>query len=282
MNSSFHRPLRLELIYQAEIKRLTDKYFKLLNVDSFVELQKALLELAALPNFIQDNAKRLATNMVTMVANGNFRSWRQAAASASKGRLIYSMLQKELQGPLKSRLHSLIQENSHYISTLPQNLATRTVLYVQREQLKGRRSEDIMKDLKPYMQNLRDYQIQRLARTEVAKADTAITRVRAESIGLNWYEWQTSQDARVRVSHRKMNQVLVNWTDPPSPEQLVKEKSEGHYHAGNIYNCRCVALPVLSLNSLTWPRRIYHSGALRLVSQRQFLEISGIPKQLVA
>jgi SPP1 gp7 family putative phage head morphogenesis protein len=139
-----------------------------------------------------------------------------------------------------------------------------------------------MRDLKPYMQHLKNFEIQRIARTEVAKADTAITRVRAESIGLNWYEWQTSQDARVRVSHRKMNQVLIDWNDPPSPEQLVKEPSEGHYHAGNIYNCRCVALPVLSLNSLNWPRRVYHSGSLRLVSKNQFLQISGIPRQLVA
>jgi SPP1 gp7 family putative phage head morphogenesis protein len=129
---------------------------------------------------------------------------------------------------------------------------------------------------------LKEYQVQRLARTEVAKADTAITRVRAESIGLNWYEWQTSEDARVRKSHAKMNHVLVNFDDPPAPEQLIGQKSEGHYNAGNIYNCRCPALPVLSLNLLQWPHKVYSQGRISVMSKKQFLLVSGLPLQLVA
>jgi len=192
------------------------------------------------------------------------------------------MLKNELKGDLRIKLHSLIQENTQYITTLPSDISERAVHYIQQEQMKGRRAEDIIKDIQPYMQHLKNYQIQRIARTEVAKADTAITRVRAESIGLNWYEWATSRDARVRPSHRKMQGVLVNWSDPPSPEALIGERSVGHYNAGNIYNCRCPALPVLSLNLLQWPHKVYTQGRITSMGMKQFLLVSGLPLQLVA
>lgn len=218
MNSPFHRPTRFELIYQREINRLLDQFFVLPTNATLGEINSRMVEFSQLRNFILGNAQRLAANMVTMVAQGNSRSWREAAAKASKGKLIYSMLQSELRGGLGIRLSQIVQENADYISTLPSNIAQRTTSYIQRETMKGRRSEDIMRDLKPYMQHLKNFEIQRIARTEVAKTDTAITRVRAESIGLNWYEWRTSEDARVRKSHQTMNGVLVNWNDPPSPK----------------------------------------------------------------
>jgi SPP1 gp7 family putative phage head morphogenesis protein len=282
MNSPFHRPTRFELIYQREIRRLMDRYFAFPTSSTLGELNARLVEFAQTRNFIQGFAHQLASNMITMVANGNSRSWRAAATKASKGRLIYSMLKNELKGPLGIRLHSLIQENVQYITSLPEDISERAVHFIQREQLKGRRAEDIVKDIQPYMQHLKEYQIQRIARTEVAKADTAITRVRAEELGLNWYEWQTSQDARVRDSHRLMNGVLVNFSDPPSPEQLARETSEGHYNAGNIWNCRCVALPVLSLNLLQWPHKVYTQGRISLMSQSRFLLVSGLSLRLVA
>jgi hypothetical protein len=79
-----------------------------------------------------------------------------------------------------------------------------------------------------------------------------------------------------------MNGVLINWNDPPSPESLAHEKSVGHYHAGEIYNCRCPALPVLSLSSLSWPHKVYIHGSIKRLSRKDFLLVSGIPLQLVA
>lgn len=282
MNSPFHRPTRFELIYQREINRLLDQFFAMPTNATLGEINQRMVEFSQLRNFIQGSAARLAANMVTMVAQGNSRSWREAATKASKGRLIYNMLKNELNGGLGQRLHSIIQSNADYISTLPSNIAQRTTAYIQRETLKGRRSEDIMNDIKPYMQHLKNFEIQRIARTEVAKTDTAITRVRAESIGLNWYEWETSHDARVRPSHKIMNGVLINWNDPPSPESLAHEKSVGHYGAGEIYNCRCVALPILSLSGLSWPHKVYINGSIKRLTRRDFLLVSGIPLRLVA
>jgi SPP1 gp7 family putative phage head morphogenesis protein len=185
------------------------------------------------------------------------------------------MLHQEMQQPrMRDRLYFLIQSNAQYISTVPQTVAAHTVRHVQQEQMAGRRAEDILHDLKPYMRSLKDWQVQRIARTEVAKADTAITRTRAEDIQLNWYLWETSSDARVRASHRKMQGVLINWNDPPSPEALAREKPVGHYHAGNIYNCRCLALPVVDFGDVQWPSKVYHNGKIDRLSLTQFKKIA--------
>lgn len=95
----------------------------------------------------------------------------------------------------------------------------------------------------------------------------------AQSIGIEWYQWATSEDARVRRSHRKMNHVLVAWRDPPSPEALIGEKSPGRYHAGELEGCRCVSLPVTSLDLISWPARVYTGGRIIRMSKGQFQRV---------
>lgn len=268
---NFERPLRIEIAYEHAIDKLLMQFFRLPVLDTWNDIINLLKEYTTNVAIFTKFATVLASKMVTAVSVQNAMSWREAARQSTRGREIYRMLRNELSQPrMRDRLYFLIQSNAQFISTIPQNIAARTVHHVQQEQMAGRRAEDILHDLKPYMRSLKDWQVQRIARTEVAKADTAITRIRAEEIDLNWYVWETSHDARVRDSHRKMQGVLVNWNDPPSPEALVREKPVGHYHPGNIYNCRCIALPVVTFADVKWPSRVYSNGNIRVMSLNQF------------
>jgi SPP1 gp7 family putative phage head morphogenesis protein len=271
----FERPRRLEQFYRAQIDALMDKYFVMPTFQTLGEINSRMVEWGQAVGFFQAVAETLAKRMVTMVATTNAKSWRAAATKASSGRIIYPLLQESLRGATGLHVNQLIQQNAGYITSLPQSIAEMVTRHVQAQQMKGIRSEEIVKQLRPYMKRAKDYQIERLARTEVAKADTAITRARAQSIGVNWYQWVTSEDARVRKSHRKMDQVLINWSDAPSPESLAGERTEGHYHAGNIYNCRCVALPLISLSEIQFPARVYVGGSIKRLTQKQFQLISG-------
>jgi SPP1 gp7 family putative phage head morphogenesis protein len=192
------------------------------------------------------------------------------------------MLKSSLQGDTGRRVEQLVAENAKLIRTVPANVATKLSAYIQEQQMRGRRSSEIMKDIAPQLSHLKQYEIRRIARTEVAKADTAVTQSRAESIGLNWYQWQTAEDGRVRDSHKHMDKVLVNWNDSPSPEQLDGIKSQGHYNAGNIYNCRCVCLPVVTLNEISFPAKVYSGGVIRKLSRNQFALLAGLQKQIAA
>lgn len=73
----------------------------------------------------------------------------------------------------------------------------------------------------------------RIARTEVAKLNSQITEARQTEVGIRRYEWQTSEDERVRPEHAELNGTIRAWNDP--------HPTEGH--PGTAINCRCVALP---------------------------------------
>lgn len=280
----FQRPTRLENLYRIEIDRLTRAYLSFPTTATLGEINARLVEFAHAKFFFAAFGQKMAKRMITQVAVSNALSWRQAASQSSNGRIIYQMLRAETSASnvVGMRISQLINENATLISSVPQNVAAQLTRFIQEQQMKGLRSEAIVKMIGPKCNHLRRYEVARLARTEVAKADTAITRARAQSIGLNWYQWHTSQDARVRESHRKMNLVLVNWNDPPAPEILVGEKSDGHYHAGNIWNCRCPAIPITSLADIRFPAKVYTNNSIRLLSKQQFVLLSGMPRELAA
>lgn len=280
--SPFHRPTRFEILYQQRIEKLLREYFNLPTFQTLGELNARLVEYGQTKNFLESFATTLAQQMITGIAANNARNWRQAASESLRGKQIYQMLQSELRGHVGGRVDALVRENAKLISSVPQDVAQMLTKHIQEQQAAGVRSEQIIKQLAPKLKNFARYKIALIARTEVAKADTAITRARAEDIGLNWYQWQTSEDSRVRVSHRKMDLVLINWNDAPSPERLVGEKSQGHYHAGNIYNCRCVALPLVSLDEIQFPAKVYIGGQIKRLTRNQFALISKVPLKIVA
>lgn len=220
-------------------------------------------------------SKRVAAKMVTMSATSNLNSWKEAATKSSQGKLLHQLIRQELDSPsVRSVLDSLINENAKLIKTLPNDVAFDLVHFIEHKQVAGVRPETIARQIGPELTSLKHWQVNRLARTESSKADTAITRVRASNFGLNWYVWDTSEDARVRQSHKLMNQVLVNWNNPPSPEALLGMNSRaGHYHAGNIWNCRCIPLPIIDLTEVKWPARVYVNNQITRLTREAFLRI---------
>jgi SPP1 gp7 family putative phage head morphogenesis protein len=281
---SFHRPTRLESIYRHELDRLFSRYFTFPTTATLGEINARLVEFAHARNFFSTIGQKMANRMITMVANNNAVSWRQAATTSSNGRIIYQMLKRDLQANtlVGIRLNNLITDNSNLISSVPENVQYKLAKWIQEQQVKGIRSSEIAKQLRPRLNYIKSYEVARIARTEVAKADTAITHARAESMGLNYYQWLTSKDSRVRPGHKVMNLVLVNWNDAPAPELLAHEKSEGYYHAGNIWNCRCIALPLTSLSEITWPCKVYINNSIKQLTRNQFMLVSGMPKELAA
>jgi SPP1 gp7 family putative phage head morphogenesis protein len=79
-----------------------------------------------------------------------------------------------------------------------------------------------------------------IARTETARTASVLTEARAEAIGAEQYVWKTAGDWKVRSSHKKLNGKVFSWDDPP-----LSDPPDLHSHPGQIFNCRCVALPII-------------------------------------
>lgn len=103
-----------------------------------------------------------------------------------------------------------------------------------------------------------------IVRTESSKVNSALTEVRSRSLGVNAYVWSTSGDARVRDTHSILDGVLIFWDKAPKFIHIAKsgKRSEDIHHAGNIYNCRCIPLPVFSISDIQFPIKVAEGAVI--------------------
>ncbi len=81
-----------------------------------------------------------------------------------------------------------------------------------------------------------------LAKQETSLMVSKYRQVRYEDAGINRYMWSTSRDQRVRHDHRELQGKIFRFDQPP-----VTDKNTGaRNNPGEDFNCRCVAIPVLS------------------------------------
>lgn len=253
---------RVEEQYAQDIFEILKQYFSPQGKVRFMSAEE----------FYRRFAVQAAQRMITGLFYGGAKTWRSAARHSMRGREIYEALRHELRGSVGRQMMSLVKSNAQYISSLPMKMAEQATKRAAETYIAGERFETILSA--KIFQGLTLSRARLIARTEVSKASTALTRVRAENVGLKWYVWETSQDQRVRPAHRKMQGVLVNFDEPPAPELLVGLKSVGHYAAGDIWNCRCYPRPLIYVTEVNWPHRVYYGGRLAYMTLAEFKRIN--------
>ena len=220
--------------------------------------------------FITSAVKR----MVTPVSVMNEQTWRKAARKSTRSKFLYNLLVDEIKQNHESMINDQIIENSSLIRTLPNDVAEKVVKTIAEEAIKGKRARTIESIIKEDTDKHSRASARLIARTEVAKTQSAITKARSQALDMQWYVWRTALDGnRVRKSHRLMEGVLVNWNDPPSPEELAGEQNVGRYHAGNIWNCRCYSEILIDVDDVKWPHKVYKNGQITKMSKTEFMKI---------
>lgn len=76
---------------------------------------------------------------------------------------------------------------------------------------------------------------QLIARDQLGKLTSQIAQVRSLELGVESYQWLTSNDERVRETHERLAGRIFSWDEPPPVG-----------HPGMDYQCRCTSRPVLS------------------------------------
>lgn len=220
--------------------------------------------------FIMSAVKR----MVTPLSSINEQTWRKAARKSTRSKFLYGLLIDDIKQNHEAMINDQIITNASLIRTLPNDVAEKVVKNIAEEAIKGKRARSIEKIIRQDTDKHSRASARLIARTEVAKTQSAITKSRAQNLDMNWYVWRTALDGnRVRKSHRLMEGVIVNWNDPPSPEELAGEQSVGHYHAGNIWNCRCYSEVLLDVDDVKWPHKVYRNGQITKMNKTEFMNI---------
>ena len=283
----------LRKLYRAILRKLK-------GAATLGEVRRRLLETQSSPAFIEF-AQNLAANMAVQIDRLSGANWRARALAANniRSREIFKSLTKELTdvNPVSRTLVDMIHRNTKMIVTLPSIIENKIAVDMAKQYgLGGMRHEQLTKQLfdeygtytddwdirqeqfDKYGQDYRfiESDARRIARTEISKAQCALTQARAEALGLRWYVWRTADDGnRVRDAHRLMHGVLVNWGDPPDPEKLNKDNKHrskfGPYHAGNIYNCRCYPEPVIDIDWLDWNsgQKVHMGGQIKRMTKKE-------------
>jgi uncharacterized protein with gpF-like domain len=276
---------RIESDYQRAIQRLIDGFHRAVEEMHIIDPYELMrqFKLYCQNGDFMAYVRSAASHMITGLAAMNARTWRQAAAEGMQSGMIHRSLQHELEGPVGQRVRELVAENAALISSLPDDVAASVNRFIEEETMHGRRASVTARELesrsdieqvRERFSELTRNRIALIARTETSKASTALTRARAEELELPWYVWRTSKDGRVRPSHRLMDRVLVAWGDPPAPELLAGVKSTlGQYDAGNCPNCRCYPEPVIKLDRIVWPAKVYRSNSIGYMTRSAFEEL---------
>lgn len=260
---NFDTPKYIERKYVTLLNKLLKPIKKeALKYTDDISKFKAVLKNASKSKIYKRKTNEIVKTISTMLLASNSRSWREAARKSSRGKEIKKDIEKEIKGNVSKRMEELFKYNATLIETLPLKISEDVIRHINSEAFKGKRSEDISKEIKKFFPHNSSASAKLIARTETSKFSSALTQARSEDLGVYWYVWRTSEDVSVRSSHKIMEGVLVNYKHPASPELLDKrhkyKKIPLPYHAGNIYNCRCYQEPLIDLNDVRWPHKVYN------------------------
>lgn len=73
-----------------------------------------------------------------------------------------------------------------------------------------------------------------IARDQTLKLNGAINQAKQTELGIDGYIWNTSNDEKVRKSHKALAGQEFSWSAPPDVG-----------HPGQDIQCRCVAIPII-------------------------------------
>ena len=228
-----------ERSYAAQLKQVARQIGELIKgfaptgtLEDFLQLRNALQRYGEI---LTPWARRVAAVMLDEVARRDATAWQQY------GRTMGRELAKEIRfAPTGETLRRLMSEQVSLITSLPHSAAERVHKLTINGISNGTRAQEVAEEILQTGRVTRS-RAMTIARTEVARTTTLLTRARAEYVGSEMFVWRTSLDADVRPSHRRLEGKIFNWSDPP-----VTELSGERALPGAIWNCRCYPEPILT------------------------------------
>jgi SPP1 gp7 family putative phage head morphogenesis protein len=172
--------------------------------------------------------------MLADVFNRDAKQWHELSKQMG-----ISLRTEIAMAPTGEKMRELLAEQVSLITSLPLDAAIRVQQIALGNIYEGARPAT-MHDLIMQSGQVSKSRATLIARTETARVSSLLTQARAQNIGSEGYIWRTVGDADVRPRHRKLEGKFIKWSEPP----VAGENGE-LAHAGQIYNCRCFAEPII-------------------------------------
>lgn len=152
---------------------------------------------------------------------------------------------------LKNQLELFANQNSQLIKNMTDNEMERVSGIVQRGLQEGSSYESIADNIEKSFGITRRH-AKLIARDQTSKLNGSLTKLRQQELGITQYRWQTSDDERVRQTHKVLEGKICRWDDPTvylneDTGKWEKRSSIGgtNVHTSQDVNCRCVPIPII-------------------------------------
>jgi SPP1 gp7 family putative phage head morphogenesis protein len=177
-------------------------------------------------------AKKQTSKMLEQVKKSNRRAYNNQTKSI-KELLDLNVAENEVGRVAREMMASTVD----LIQTIPLRAAERAQKLSMRAVFEGKRAEEIAEQIRQTT-NVSISDAERIARTEVARANALVAEARAKAVGAIGYIWRTTMDGAERHSHAEMNGKFFEYKKPPT----LSDGTRGN--PGEFINCRCYAEPV--------------------------------------
>lgn len=137
--------------------------------------------------------------------------------------------------PVGAIMRQRLDEQTKLIKSLPTEAAER-VRQITLQGISGSKRADVVAKEIMASGQVSKSRAMLIARTEVSRTATELTRTRAEAIGSTEFIWRTVGDSDVRHDHRVLNGKTFRWDSPPVADQRTGIRAL----PGAIWNCRCI------------------------------------------
>lgn len=234
---SYTQARKTEQFYSSALRKIARAVGDLVDgsqPETLIDYAQLRDRLRRYSELIKPWATSVATRMVAEANQADEKAWR--SRSSDMGRLIMREIETAPTGEATRRL---LNEQVDLITSLPTEAAERVHKLALEAVVNSGRAKDIAAEIMRTGEVTKSRALL-IARTEVSRASTTFTAVRAQHIGSQEFIWRTSEDSDVRASHRKLNGLAFRWDKPP-------ECDPGHHALpGCIWNCRCHAEPIIA------------------------------------
>ena len=133
-------------------------------------------------------------------------------------------------------MNQRIAENVDLIKTIPKRAHEGLSRRMQEEFAAAPFDEQRMRAMVQQEFGSQGYNLRRITRDQTQKLTSQLTEMRHRQVGIETYTWITSQDERVRTTHRENNNKIFAYANPPPATG----------NPGNDIQCRCTARPVIT------------------------------------
>lgn len=236
-SSPFTKARKVENQYARQLRQVS-RYIAELTAGIYVpEDTNSANRLAQLLNryaeLLQPWATAVGARMVAEVETREKAQWNEVSRAIGKG------LRREIEeAPVGAVVRQRMADQVGLITSIPRDAAERVHKLTVEGLYQGRRASEIAKDIQKTGE-VSESRAMLIARTEVSRTATELTKARAQHVGSTEFIWRTAGDSDVRPSHRALNGKRFRWDDPP--------ECDPGYRAlpGGIFNCRCWPEPSL-------------------------------------